>query len=126
MSRIRIALAGVALVGLLGVLAGSGLAATKKPAVAATTIKVSGKEFHFTLSKRTIAKPGTVIFKFTNNGHETHNFVFLSGINKGTPAIGPKKTATLKITFKKKGTYTYECTVGEHAEEGMIGTFIVK
>jgi plastocyanin len=40
--------------------------------------------------------------------------------------IGAKKTATLTVTFKKKGTYTYECTVGEHAEEGMLGTFIVK
>jgi plastocyanin len=62
----------------------------------------------------------------TNVGKEAHNFVILSGINKGTPLIQPKKSATLTVTFKKKGTYTYECTVGEHAEEGMLGTFTVK
>lgn len=126
MSRIRFALGGLAVVALLGVFVGSGLAAAKKPAVTTTTVKVSGKEFHFTLSQKSIAKPGKVIFKFTNAGTEGHNFVILSGINKGTPVIGAKKTATLTVTFKKKGTYTYECTVGEHAEEGMLGTFVVK
>jgi plastocyanin len=126
LSRIRIALVGAALVALVGVFVGSGLAAAKKPAAATPIIKVSGKEFHFTLSAKSVAKPGKVIFKFTNAGTEGHNFVILSGINKGTPVIQPKKTVTLTVTFKKKGTYTYECTVGEHAEEGMLGTFTVK
>ena len=126
MSRIRIALIGAAVVALVGIFVGSGLAASKKTAVTTPVVKVSGTEFHFTLSQKSVPKPGKVIFKFTNNGHEPHNFVFLSGINKGTPAIAPHKTATLTVTFKKKGSYTYECTVGEHAEEGMLGTFTVK
>ena len=123
MSRIRIALAGLAaVVAVVGVFAGSSFAGTK----ASTVVKVSATEFHFKLSVTSLAKPGTVTFKVTNDGKEAHNFVILSGINKATPLIQPKKTASLTVTFKKAGKYTYECTVGEHAEEGMLGTLLVK
>jgi plastocyanin len=126
LSRIRIALAGlVAVVAVVGVFAGSSLAAGSTKG-ASTTVTVKATEFHFALSATSLAKPGTVIFKVTNAGKEAHNFVILSGINKATALIQPKKTATLTVTFKKKGKYTYECTVGEHAEEGMLGTFTVK
>jgi plastocyanin len=127
-SRIRIALLGlVATVAVVAVGAGSSLAAgTAKKVVKPTTITVKASEFKFVLSKKTILKPGKVVFKVTNVGKEAHNFVILSGINKATPLIQPKKTAKLTVTFKKKGKYTYECTVGEHAEEGMLGTFTVK
>jgi plastocyanin len=125
LSRIRIALAGlVALVAVVGVTAGSSLAASGT-SKASTTVTVKASEFKFVLSTKT-AKKGTVVFKVTNTGKEAHNFVILSGINKATPLIQPKKSATLTVTFKKAGKYTYECTVGEHAEEGMLGTFLVK
>ncbi len=128
MTRIRIAAAALAVAGAcVGVFVASSFAAANRAAVVKpTTITVSAKEFHFALSAVSIAKPGTVIFKVKNIGKEAHNFVFLSGINKGTPLIQPAKTATIKLVFKKKGKYTYECTVGEHAEEGMLGTFTVK
>jgi plastocyanin len=128
-SRIRIALfALAATVAVVAVGAGSSLAAhgAKKKVVKPTTITVKASEFKFVLSKKTITKPGKVVFKVTNVGKEAHNFVILSGINKATPLIQPKKTKSLTVTFKKKGKYTYECTVGEHAEEGMLGTFTVK
>jgi plastocyanin len=128
-SRIRVVLASILALAVIGVAAGSAYAATAHKtakAAPATVITVKAREFHFTLSKTSIPKPGTVIFKVSNVGKEAHNFAILSGINKVTPLIQPKKSATLKITFKKKGTYTYECTVGEHAEEGMLGTFVVK
>ena len=126
MSRIRIALAGLAaVVAVVGVTAGSSFAAagTSK---ASTTVTVKASEFKFVLSSKTVAKPGKVVFKVTNTGKEAHNFVILSGINKATPLIQPHKSATLTVTFKKAGKYTYECTVGEHAEEGMLGSFLVK
>jgi plastocyanin len=123
LSRIRIALAGlVAVVAVVGVFAGSSFAA---PKAAPQKVTVSAFEFGFKLSTKTV-KAGTVSFKVTNTGKEAHNFVILSGINKATPLIQPKKSATLTVTFKKAGKYTYECTVGEHAEEGMLGTFTVK
>lgn len=129
MSRIRLSVAALAaVVAAMGVTAGTSFAAgaAKKKVVKPTVITVKASEFKFVLSKKTLTKPGKVTFKVTNTGKEAHNFVILSGINKATPLIQPRKSASLTVTFKKKGKYTYECTVGEHAEEGMLGTFLVK
>jgi plastocyanin len=129
MSRIRLPFAALAaVVAAVGVTAGSTVAAgaATKKVVKPTVITVKASEFKFVLSKKTLTKPGKVTFKVTNTGKEAHNFVILSGINKATPLIQPRKSAKLTVTFKKKGKYTYECTVGEHAEEGMLGTFLVK
>jgi plastocyanin len=110
----------------VGLAVGSSSAASRAARVAPTTVNVKATEFHFALSAKSIATPGIVIFKIKNAGKEPHNFVVLSGINKTTALILPGTTGSLKITFKKKGSYTYECTVGEHAAEGMFGKFTVK
>ena len=88
-----------------------------------TTIQVSGGEFFFKLSTKSIAKPGTVTFVFKNVGHVAHDFK-ING--KKTPVIGPGKTSRLIVTFKKKGKYTYLCTVDSHASLGMKGSFTVR
>jgi uncharacterized cupredoxin-like copper-binding protein len=89
----------------------------------ATTIQVQGGEFFFKLSAKSIAKPGAVTFVFKNVGSVSHDFK-ING--KQTPLIGPGKTAKLTVTFKKKGTFPYLCTVPGHAEAGMKGVFTVK
>jgi uncharacterized cupredoxin-like copper-binding protein len=92
-------------------------------ASAATTVQVSGKEYSFKLSTKSLAKPGTVTFNFKNAGHMQHDF----SINgKKTKMIGPGKTAKLTVTFKKKGNYRYICTVPGHAALGMKGVFAVR
>jgi uncharacterized cupredoxin-like copper-binding protein len=90
---------------------------------AATTIQVSGGEFFFKLSAKSIAKPGTVTFVFKNVGHVLHDF-HISG--KTTPLIQPGKTAKLVITFRKAGKFSYLCTVPGHAASGMKGVFTVR
>ena len=77
----------------------------------------------FKLSSRTIARPGTVVFRISNGGHLLHDFR-ING--KTTPLIQPGKTAKLVITFKKAGKYAYQCTVPGHAAAGMKGVFTVK
>jgi uncharacterized cupredoxin-like copper-binding protein len=115
-------LAAVALASLA--LAPLSAAQTDRPAVAAaTTIHVSGGEFFFKLTTKSIAKPGKATFVFKNVGHVEHDFK-ING--KVTPLIRPGKTATLAITFKKKGKYTYLCTVPGHAAAGMTGVFTVR
>jgi uncharacterized cupredoxin-like copper-binding protein len=89
----------------------------------ASTIQVKGGEFYFKLSTRSIAKPGKVTFVFKNVGHVSHDFK-ISG--KKTPLIRPGKTTRLVVTFKKKGKYTYLCTVPGHAAAGMKGVFTVR
>jgi plastocyanin len=89
----------------------------------ATTIHVSGKEFSFHLSKKSIGRPAKVTFVFTNVGTVTHDF----SINgKKTPMIRPHKTASVAVTFRRKGKYRYLCTVPGHAAAGMKGVFTVR
>ncbi len=88
-----------------------------------TTITVKGGEFFFKLSSKSVATPRKVTFVFKNAGHVAHDFK-ING--KKTPVIGPGKTSRLIVTFKKKGKYTYLCTVDSHASLGMKGTFTVR
>jgi uncharacterized cupredoxin-like copper-binding protein len=90
---------------------------------AATTITVSGGEFFFKLSTKSLAKPASATFVFKNVGHVMHDFK-IDG--KKTPLIGPGKTARLVVTFTKAGKYPYLCTVPGHAAAGMKGTFTVR
>ncbi|MGH2972428.1 MAG: plastocyanin/azurin family copper-binding protein [Gaiellaceae bacterium] len=88
---------------------------------ATSTIKVSAGEFFFKFSKRSLAKPGTVVFVVKNVGHIAHD---LKIAGKKTPLVQPGKSAKLKVVFKK-GRFSYLCTVPGHAAAGMKGTFIV-
>jgi uncharacterized cupredoxin-like copper-binding protein len=114
---VAVALASLALVQLAS-------ARTDRHTTAAVkTVQVKGGEFFFRLSTKSIAKPGKVTFVFKNIGHVLHDFK-ING--KRTPLIRPGKTARLVVTFKKKGSYRYLCTVPGHAEAGMKGAFKVR
>jgi uncharacterized cupredoxin-like copper-binding protein len=95
----------------------------RQATVTATTLQVRGGEFFFTLSAKSTAKPGKVTFSFKNVGHVLHDFK-ING--KKTPLIQPGKTMKLVVDFKKKGTYSYRCTVPGHAALGMKGVFKVR
>ena len=95
----------------------------RRSTATATTVQVKGGEFFFRLSTKSLARPGKVVFVFKNVGHVEHDFK----INrKRTPLLQPGKTARLVVTFKKKGKYTYLCTVPGHAAAGMKGVFTVR
>jgi uncharacterized cupredoxin-like copper-binding protein len=116
------ALATLAIVG-LALVPLAGAHADRQTRSTATTVQVRGGEFFFRLSTKSIAKPGKVTFVFSNIGHVQHDF----DINgKKTPLISPGKKATLVVTFKKKGKFTYICTVPGHAAAGMKGVFTVR
>lgn len=128
--RLRLA-GGVALlaaivVGMLATSAFSAPAATKtSKVVAPTKITVSAYEFYFKFSKAYLAKPGTVWFTVINKGKIAHDFV-MPTLKKTTKMLQPGQKQLLKVTFKKKGSYYYLCTVPRHAQEGMAGSFKVK
>jgi uncharacterized cupredoxin-like copper-binding protein len=93
---------------------------TESASAKTVTIRVTATEFKFALSKRSVPKGTTVIFKVTNKGKIEHDFKIAG---KKTPILAPGKSATLKIVFKKKGKFGYICTVKGHAGVGMKGTF---
>jgi len=102
----------VALVGFRGA---SAYSASK---ASSTTITVTMSEYKFKLSKSKNIPVGTVVFKLVNKGKIPHNFK-ING--KTSKLIGPGKTGTFTVTFKKKGSYAYLCTVTGHAKLGMKG-----
>ena len=84
--------------------------------VALAAVGVSGKEFKFTLTTKSV-RHGKVTFKFTNKGRLKHDFKIAG---KKTPLVAPNKSASITVTLKR-GTYTYICTVPGHAAAGMKG-----
>ena len=130
MTRIRILPAGV--VAALAVLAFALPAAAHRVAAHAAVVTViAGKpsEFAFKLSAKTV-KLGTVVFKVTDKGAMAHDFKVCSSnrggtanacSGTGTAAVSPGGSATLKVTFRKKGTYEYLCSLPGHAAAGQKG-----
>jgi uncharacterized cupredoxin-like copper-binding protein len=118
-----IALFAVAVVG-----AGAATAqAGRQPATAGHTallarVNVAASEFKFVLSKKS-ARRGIVIFKVTNVGAVQHDFQ-ISG--RKTKMLSHGQSATLRVTFLRKGAYAYKCTVPGHAAAGMKGVFTIK
>jgi uncharacterized cupredoxin-like copper-binding protein len=86
-----------------------------------TKIKVTAKDIKFKLSAKT-AKRGVVVFKVTNIGALKHNF-HIKG--RTTRKLSHGQSATLRVTFLRKGRYPYKCTVDGHAEAGMKGVFTI-
>jgi len=89
---------------------------------AATAVSVSGKEFKFTLNRKS-APRGTILFKFKNVGAVAHDFKIAG---KKTPLVQPGSSATLRVKISKPGRYRYICTVVGHAAAGMKGIFTVR
>lgn len=86
-----------------------------------TKIKVTAKDFKFVLSKKT-AKRGIVVFKVTNLGAVKHDF-HIKG--RTTRKLSHGQSATLRVTFLRKGHYPFKCTVDHHAAAGMKGVFTI-
>jgi uncharacterized cupredoxin-like copper-binding protein len=121
LQRVRIALA-LLVVGAVGVAAPFAIAAISAGSSSSkvVTIKITAKESKFALSKRSVPKGTTVIFKVTNKGKIEHDFKVAG---KKTKLLKPGQSTTLKVVFKKKGKFGYLCTVKGHAAIGMKGTF---
>ena len=82
---------------------------------------MSASEFKFVLSKKT-AKRGLVSFKVTNVGKLSHDFEIKG---RKTRMLSHGQSATLRVTFLRKGAYPYKCTVPGHAAAGMKGVFTI-
>ena len=84
-------------------------------------VSVSGSEFKFVLSKKS-ARRGIVVFRFKNVGKVSHDFEIKG---RKTRLLSPGQSATLRVTFIRKGHYPYKCTVPGHAAAGMKGVFTI-
>ena len=85
------------------------------------SVNVSASEFKFVLSKKS-ARRGVVVFRVKNVGKVGHDFEIKG---RKTSVFSPGKSATLRVTFLRKGHYAYKCTVPGHAAAGMKGVFTI-
>ena len=76
-------------------------------------------EFSFAPPFLVIEKAGTYSISLRNDGTLPHNFT-VDGVGK-TPDVQPGETVTAELTFKQ-GNFEFYCSIGDHAEQGMIGT----
>jgi uncharacterized cupredoxin-like copper-binding protein len=96
----------------------SPFAGARTTSAQATTVRVTAKEYSFTLSRKS-APHGKVTFKVTNKGVLKHDFKIAG---KKTKTLGRGKSTTLTVTLKK-GKHPYVCTIDSHAKFGMKGVF---
>jgi len=89
--------------------------------LATTTIKVTAHNSIFVFSAKA-APRGVVIFKVTNTASFRHDF---SIKGRTTRVLSTGQSATLRVTFLKRGRYTYRCTVDHHASWGQKGVFTI-
>lgn len=88
-------------------------------------IMVSGNEFSFSPATLNLKKGQAVKVTFTNTGKYPHNFA-ITDMNVTTKTIGPGQKDSIQFTPDRTGTFTYVCTVGDHAEKGMKGTTTIQ
>ncbi len=125
-NRPRIALVAAGTAATLA-LAGAAVAAMQgHTAQAGTTVKVTEREYHITLSTVTLSS-GTVTFSIHNAGHLVHQFDVSGGGVKLARAGSIKPGATRTLTVKLGGgTVSVWCPVPGHAALGMKASLKVK
>jgi uncharacterized cupredoxin-like copper-binding protein len=95
--------------------------AAHRGALKTTTIRVSTHNSRYVLSAKT-APPGVVIFKVSNPASQPHDF-YIKG--RTTPLLRTGQSATLRVTFRRKGRYPYKDTFDHHAQFGCRGVFTI-
>jgi glucose/arabinose dehydrogenase len=98
------------------------LAGAAAPATARTfTISVDARDFAFSLSRRSVPAGSTVRFVLRNRGTAPHDFVVAG--KKRTRVLQPGQRQTIAVSFPRKGTFRFLCSVSGHARLGMKGAF---
>jgi plastocyanin len=98
------------------------LAPARAASVQHVTVRMT--EYRFRLSMNTVHK-GTIVFTIVNKGQLPHTFA-IQKLQRVSSLVQPGQSTTMRVTFRKTGTYYYLCTVGAHVQYGMFGNLHVK
>lgn len=108
---------------LAAAVAPSAPAQTRAAHTTVTRVTVKMYEYRFALSVRKV-RVGTVIFSVVNKGQLAHDFG-IEKLQRTSTLVQPGGHTTLRVTFRKPGSYYYLCTVGAHVQYGMHGNLTV-
>ena len=91
----------------------------------AQTIRITETSYRIKLSAP--PKAGVVKFVVRNASDDPHNFVVRGGGKTfKSRVLGEAASASVTARLKKGVRYTFWCSVGDHAEEGMKGSFVAR
>ena len=99
--------------------------ATTSSAMSGIEITVEGKEFKFTPSEITVKKGEKVRLTFKNAGTFPHDLT-IADLDIATKRINPGEEDTVEFTPEEAGEFKFICDIGNHEEQGMVGSLIVE
>lgn len=99
--------------------------ATTPSAMTENEITVEGGEFKFTPSEITVKKGEKVKLTFKNAGAFQHDFT-IADLNVATKRIQPGEEDSVEFSPEETGEFKIICSVGNHEEQGMVGTLLVE
>ena len=94
------------------------------PAAGRSAVTVVGTEFKFAPADIDV-KAGTATFRLRNDGGAPHALeIEGNGVEEASDVVQAGQTTELKVALKP-GRYKMYCPVGNHKEQGMVGTVTV-
>jgi plastocyanin len=94
---------------------------------AGAKVRVVGNEYSFDPSRIVVEGAGTLTLTLSNEGALAHNLKLFRGGEEvgGTPTFPGGRSESARVRLSQ-GKYEMVCTVGDHADLGMIGTLRVR
>jgi uncharacterized cupredoxin-like copper-binding protein len=109
----------------LAILAAGVVGQVSLAAPTAQTIRVTETSYRIKLSAK--PKAGTVKFVVRNASDDVHDFLVRGGGKTvKSRVLAGSSGATVTARLKKGVRYTFWCSVSDHAEEGMRGSFVAR
>lgn len=102
----------------VGALAGAAASGSQ----ATVTVRVTARDFSFTLSRLSVPAGSRVRFVVRNRGLAPHDLVVAG---KRTRILQRGQSQTITVRFRKAGRYQFFCSVPGHKRLGMRGRFSV-
>ncbi len=100
-------------------------AADARPsALRATAVGVGLREHRIALYRSRV-RPGRLRFDMENLGEDPHDLRIVgpgtsSTVRATSAIVAPGARARLRVTLRRRGLYRVVCTLGDHAERGMV------
>ena len=89
------------------------------------TVELTASEYAFDPSDVSLDAGGSVTFRVTNDGDETHALeVEGNGVEEETEEIAPGETGQVTVDLQA-GEYEFYCPVDGHKDKGMEGSLVV-
>ncbi|HWJ45564.1 MAG TPA: cupredoxin domain-containing protein [Gaiellaceae bacterium] len=89
------------------------------------TVELTASEYAFDPSDVSLDAGGSVTFRVTNDGDETHALeVEGNGVEEETEEIAPGETGEVTVDLQA-GEYEFYCPVDGHKDKGMEGSLVV-